>query len=91
MRGSDERERAGFFVYPGVPALLRAAHSFLGEPAGFVCGYFYFALKLLLLLAHGCCEVFREKEALWTSGTVIKFWQCTEKSLEEYFCDRGLK
>lgn len=29
-------------------------------------------------------RIYREKEeALWTRGILIKFWQCTEKSLEE--------
>lgn len=37
---------------------------------------------------HRCCEDFMEKEALWTGVMEIKFWQCTEKSLEGYFWNR---
>lgn len=47
-KGAMREKGAGFFVYPGVPALFRTAHSFLGEPAGFVSGYFHFALKIFL-------------------------------------------
>lgn len=52
MRGSDERERAGFFVYPGVPALLRTAPQFFGGALlDLSVDYFYTcALKTFLRL-----------------------------------------
>lgn len=49
LQGSDERERAGFFVYPGVPALLGTTKNCFWSSLS--CGYFHFALENVLKLA----------------------------------------
>lgn len=55
------------------------------EPAGFFCGDISLCTDDFPLARMDAVRIFMEKEALWTRVIEIKFGQCKETSLEEYF------
>lgn len=90
LQESDGRERAGFFVYPGIPALLRTARSFCLLLTDLTGDHFSFALKIFPSPRMGAVRISWKKEALWSGAVGIRFFFCFffgnvhEKDLKEY-------